>query len=250
MNPRFNFAPNVVISAGIVMLLPWLSHAAQFIEVHADIEVTSWSSEKIRSRTPYTTQFIVGTNLWFFEGNFLGHATRRFWFTGTNLVEETIITSRSAERQNIGSPIAITQEIGERSVRIHTPYSTGIHDVAYVSWMAFCSGTFLKSAGREIILPFHVRESLPRLSDKTAVFEDGFRLPRQFELYGPHQQKLCEYTVQESTNVLGWNLPLSFKLVQYREDNIQGKIQAVGNVSLIRSSRAPVLPTRVLEPTR
>jgi hypothetical protein len=248
MNPRFKFAPSCIISAGIALLLPSLNHAAQFVEVHAEIETTSWSSEKIRGRTPYTTQFIVGTNLWFFEGNFLRNATCRFWFTGTNLVEETFITSRSPDQGNAGGLVTVTPEIGERSVRVHTPYSTGIHHVAYVSWMAFCSGTFLKSSGREIILPFHV-PSL-HLSDKTTVFKDGLGLPKQFELYSPNQQKLCEYTVQESTNVLGWNFPLSFKLVQYREENIQAKIHAVGKVTLIRPASAPVLPLRILEQTR
>jgi hypothetical protein len=250
MNPRFNFAQSCIISAGIVVFFPSFNHAAQFIEVRAEIESTSWMSERIQNRRTHTTRCIVGTNLWFFEGNFLGNATRRYWFTGTNMVEETVITSRLPDR-NVGGPVVIISEIGERSVRVHTAFAyEPLGGFAYVSWMAFCSGTFLKSAGREILLPFGVRPRLPRVSDKTSVFEDGLGLPKRFELYGTNQQKLCEYTVQQSTNFLGWNLPLSFELVQYREDNSQPRVQAVGKVTLVRSASAPMLPPEVLEQVR
>ncbi len=214
MNPRFDFAPRCIISAGIVLFLPLVNHAAQFIEVRAEFESTSWISEQVQSRRTCTTRFIVGTNLWFFEGNFLGNATRRYWFTGTNMVEETVITSRSPN-QNVSVPIAGTYEVGDRFVRIHSAFAyEPLEGFAYVSWMVFCSGTFLKSSGREILLPFGVRPQLPRMSDQTSVFEDGLGLPKRFELYGTNRQKLCDYTVQQSTNFLGWNLPLSFELVQ------------------------------------
>jgi hypothetical protein len=250
MNSRFNFAPRRIISAGIVMLFPLLNHAAQFIEVRAEIESTSWMSERIQNRRTHTTRCIVGTNLWFFEGNFLGNATRRYWFTGTNMVEETVITSRLPD-QHLGGPVVRRPEIGERSVRIHTAFAyEPLEGAAYVSWMAFCSGTFLKSAGREILLPFGVRTQRSRVSDKTSVFEDGLGLPKRFELYGTNQRKLCEYTVQQSTNFLGWDLPLSFELVQYREDNGAPRVQAVGKATLVRHASPPMLPPEVLEQVR
>jgi len=250
MNSQFNFAPSCLISAGIVMFFPSLNHAAQFIEVRAEIESTSWMSERVQNRRTHTTRCIVGTNLWFFEGNFLGNATRRYWFTGTNMVEETVITSRLTDH-NVGVPVGRTPEIGERFVRIHTAFAyEPLEGFAYVSWMAFCSGTFLKSAGREILLPFGVRPRLPRASDKTSIFEDGLGLPKRFELYGTNQQKLCDYTVQESTNFLGWNLPLSFELVQYREENREPRVKVVGKAISVGLASAPILPPEVLEQVR
>ena len=116
--------------------------------------------------------------------------------------------------------------------------------------MLFCSGSFLKSSGREIALPFQIRTRLQPKSDKTSVFEDGLGLPRNFELYGTDKQTLCDYTVQQSTNFLGWNFPLSLKLVQYREDNREPWVQALGKVLLLRTANEPVLPPEVLHHRR
>lgn len=117
-------------------------------------------------------------------------------------------------------------------------------------WMAYCSAAFLDQPERRIPLPgpWHIRHSPYAFgySDRTVRYDDALGLPRSIELYAstrlmresPHRPLLirndkmtsvrapfltpvpfdenelhCRYVTIESTNVLGWHIPLHFTLV-------------------------------------
>ena len=171
------------------------------------------------------------------EGNFALNAQETYWCTGTNIMLYTVVTSSSSERlqlmvQNQKAMAAMHPELPPRPVP--TPVepkvgyrftviipSTDPNQLALgydkVPWLAFCSGPFLHSDGRRVPLPIGVnpRASYSRnYSDTTSVFPDALGLPKRMELRTPDNHLLCEYTVQETTNVLGWSFPMRFKIVQ------------------------------------
>jgi len=88
-----------------------------------------------------------------------------------------------------------------------------------MAWLAFCSGSCLKRKGREIFPPafswkFEIWPSFA--PDRTAVFEDALGLLKRVDLATTNGQPVFVYRVSESTNMLGWEFPLKFHIVQYR----------------------------------
>jgi len=49
----------------------------------------------------------------------------------------------------------------------------------------------------------------------TSIFTKSLGLPRSVKLFTENNQPVFQYQVRQSTNVLGWNFPLEFYLVQY-----------------------------------
>src|SRR5687767_8679382 len=89
--------------------------AEQFVELRTEIEVEDWSywfwrdPENLKRkeiapsifRTSMATGFaircVVGTNSWLMEGPFASNSKVAYWFTGTNIVRRSEITSEPAE---------------------------------------------------------------------------------------------------------------------------------------------------------
>jgi hypothetical protein len=119
---------------------------------------------------------------------------------------------------------------------------------ANIPWLAFCSGPYLKQAHRLVPFPVVDLRHAPdgfAYYDKTVAFDDDFGLPRSIELFaserlfeesvtngpfeGNHDVSVWkrgsmgfkwdlpegtlrfQYVVNRATNVMGWNVPLSFQ---------------------------------------
>ena len=192
------------------------------------------------------------------------NATVTRWFTGSNLIEQTRVTAPAPLRdaaRNLKLRSS-TPPVGHQYIREHEtadgnpgkpvrvgdlfPDATG-----KVCWLAFCSGPALKREGRRIPLPGPLWKQFfsgERFSDKTEVFDDSLALPRTIQLWEAEQQLLLNYQVRSSTNVLGWNIPLEFYLLQYNRASSPGTnslelhLAAKGRVTSIRPGSEPSIP--------
>jgi hypothetical protein len=229
------------------------------VELTTEIETVWWDShgKQPPSVNPYTfhARCVVGTDTWLIEGDFSRNAKHTFWFTGTNIIEETVITKEApaeAKRLSEISGFAMASpSLGQRNTQTYESMDGNpgrpirVSDLLFVPgricWLAYCSGSFLKHEGRHVPLPDDLwKEFLPatwQTSEKTTVFEDEFGLPERIVLYTKNNLPVLEYRATWSTNVLGWNFPMEFHLVQYvpAGTNVweflltaKGKITAIG----------------------
>src|ERR1051326_8984052 len=227
-------------------LLPFFCGGAQFLEISADIEVEDWNywffcdrigkyagQEGIPSifTTNQTRRCVVGAKTWMIESDLPKQKVTR-WFTGTNIIEHTVIT-----QETLAAEVKILSErsgfamTGHKYTRVHPSAEgnpgrpvrvadlMGFDLVGRLSWLAFCSGPALQQEGRRIFPPSDLwKESTIACAgwtDVTEVFKDNLGLPRSISLVFTNSQPICQYQVRRSTNVLGWDLPLEFYGVQY-----------------------------------
>jgi len=227
-------------------LLATVSHgAARFVELTAEVETISWPGDEDsdgrprEARNRWIVRCVVGTNSWLIDPGFADR--KETWcFTGTNIIHRYVQTrypSKDQELYQRNHPEQIGI-IGRQSTKvvefsdgypgkIDLLWKPGADDlwsppIVRVAWLAFCSGSYLKRDGRTIPLPSVPFTRPFPYSDKTASFADGFGLPRSVELFATNTQQVLRYQVQQSTNVLGWNFPLKFELVQYRPARTTG----------------------------
>ena len=113
-------------------------------------------------------------------------------------------------------------------------------------WFAFCSGPYLKRPGRSVPLPAPAANRAAfGFRDETKVFTDSLGLPERVDLFTSKRQTKCEYRVQQSTNVLGWNFPSAFTVLQNEPDQFDQwhrQLTATGRVTVIRPAASPDLP--------
>jgi hypothetical protein len=257
--------------------------AAQFVELTAEIEVIDWSylfwvdRENLpRSGKEKESLFpkwqgppircVVGTNRWMIEGPFARTANVAYWFTGTNIIKRTEITGELPEAEvkrlsKIG-PLALkTPAVG--SVDTRTNESTDgnprrpvrVMDVMYtgekVCWLAFCSAPALKGNDSQIALPSDLWKqhlASAKFTNDIARFEDGLGLPSAITVCTGTGELVMQYQVHRSTNVLGWNFPTEFYLVQYKPLRSRGTnawevlLTAKGRVTAIGPGAEPQIP--------
>lgn len=245
------------------LLFPLQRGAAQFVELTAEIAFDNWDywffCDKINKypgrgnhppsifTTNYTVRCVVGTNTWLIERD-TKNGKKMCWFTGTNIITTTAVTkgapytpqTRTYESSdgNPGRPVHVAElmTVGER-----------------ISWLAFCSASFLKREGRQIFPPSDLWKqtiSAPfGFSDQTTVFKDGLGLPRSLDLIATNNQPVFQYQIRHSTNVLSWNFPLEFYLVQYvgRTNGWQVQLTAKGKLTSIKEGTKPEIPAEVPE---
>lgn len=135
--------------------------------------------------------------------------------------------------------------------------ATGAQNLA---WLAFCSGPHLKPV-RAIPLPYP-GGYFPDIvnHDHRQVFHDELGLPSSVQFYLPRasadgSRTVCypdaSYKVVESTNFLGWTVPLRFEVRQsagpgggHGEGIYDGaELVIVGHVTSIQQGRIPITPT-------
>lgn len=150
--------------------------------------------------------------------------------------------------------------------------------VANTCWLAFCSGKYLREAGRLIPNPGReISEFSFGYRDKTRCFDDSLGLPASVELYAdsaltrksvrdPRVTRTTDpayiellldpgspvldgllqvrYQVRASTNVLGWSVPLEFDLALYSRQPSEREpvARAKGLVTSISGLAAPPEP--------
>src|SRR3954469_21115080 len=62
---------------------------AQYLELTTQIKLLDWAPQQPARIT--TARCLVGTNSWAIEGQFTRNSSNIWWFSGTNLVERTVI---------------------------------------------------------------------------------------------------------------------------------------------------------------
>jgi len=225
--------------------------AAQFVELTVEIEVDDWSfwfgadrgnppwsgtaeSSIFRKGKGMPIRCVVGTNTWMMEGPFASNARVTYWFTGSNIVERHEITSALPQEKLVripGSPVGKSPAIGSvgtvvtesvdgnpgRPVRMADVMMMAVEKVC---WLAFCSAPVVKGRDRQIPLPSDLwKQFFPaatKFTNDVILFEDDLGLPATIEVATATGQYVLQYQVRHSTNVLGWNFPTEFYLVQYK----------------------------------
>ncbi len=245
--PPIRLVRGHVIALCFWLVLPLHAGAAQFVEVSAEIQTVYWSehSTNVPSKVEIknsTIHCVVGTNTWLIAGDF-EPAQQAWWFTGSNIVAQTVLTGYPSERPVLfhenhpdiilgkrytrafespdGRPVpsspalAVGTAFGEAGVRI--------------PWLAFCCGPYLKQVDSRLPL-LRIEEFNFALdySVKATVFPDDLGLPRNVDFTLPSGQPVFQYRVLESTNVLGWTIPTQFHLVQYRKAHYSARGEAGG----------------------
>lgn len=263
---------STIAALGLFIVAAAGGEPPRFIEVTAELKTDGLTTKADGTTKPYNygtslVRCVAGTNLWSIERKAsldwnapgssypsgIVHLRESFWFTGTNLVTETVL-------QEVGEQHRMTNDVSAGQV----PYLTSL---ANIGWLAFCSSAFLKTPGRHLPLPIEsaynpmptfkenlffsfVGERKGPVYDRTLVFKDAPGLPKTVDWYDPSLQlvsrewivktfivggdeprpklvetfitnshitnspPICHYEVLESTSFLGWHLPVHFRVLR------------------------------------
>ena len=237
------------ILCAVLLALPG---AAQFVEVNAVIDVTSWHHNEetglaLKSSRSFPVRCVVGTNAWLIENQSRTNQKENAWFTNGRIVRQTAPTADAADED---SPYAFSRR-GGRYANIATSedgYPAG--DLFLnLPWFAFCSGPYLRNPGRSVPLPApEGNRSAFGFKDRTIAFSDPLGLPRHVELFTSKGQLKAKYDAPQSTNVLGWTFPTAFTLVQSEADafgQMRRQLTATGRVTQIRPASGIELPREI-----
>jgi hypothetical protein len=237
------------------LLLSCGAQAAQFVEVIADIEVTSWRYHEetglpLKNSRTFSVRCVVGTNTWLIERNSTNTAQESVWFVEGKIIRLT------TPAQDVISTVPEDSEF--RSMRRGTRYLNILAAAdgypagdlfLNLPWFAFCSGPYLKRPGQSVPLPTppQDRAAFGFQHEKT-VFPDSLGLPQRVRFYNGQKQLKCDYQVQQSTNMLGWNFPTAFTVVQ-NEPNSLGvwnrQLAITARVKSVQPAPEPALPEEV-----
>jgi hypothetical protein len=262
-----NRAPklSVVILAGL--LLAVRSSSAQWVEVSFQLESVIWPASPSvplppEHRHTNTVRCVFGStdlDLWSVEGDFLSNAKATYWGAGTEVIEHYEITRKRTEREEKDQldarlrPLMRSPQVGKQATHArvglpHRPPPLGT--TAQITWLAFCSGHFLKSDGRQLARPVYP-DNEDLYSEKTRLFKDSVGLPERLGLYTPDGGTLvCVYNVLQSTNVFGLTVPTWFKYEEYQPFGAGAGYIArrdTGTVTVIRKSAEPLVPPEVMD---
>ena len=89
--------------------------------------------------------------------------------------------------------------------------------------------------------------------DKPVVFKDALGLPESLDLITTNDQRMYQYQVRQSTNFLGWTIPLEFYAVQYLPIGSNAwkvHLTMKGRVTDIHAGTKPRVPDEVLQRRR
>jgi len=236
----------------LALLLSCSARAAQFVEVAADLEVTSWRYHEetglpLKSSRNFSVRCVVGTNTWLIERYSTNGAQESVWFVDGKIVR---LTNPSQDSAPDDSEFRTVRR-GMRYLNVLAAadgYPAG--DLFLnLPWFAFCSGPYLKRPGQSVPLPVtpQDRAAFGFRSEVTA-FEDSLGLPRRVQFFNGQKQLKCDYQVQQSTNVFGWNIPLAFTVTQ-NEPNSLGvwnkQFAVIARVKSVNPAVEPALPEEV-----
>jgi hypothetical protein len=218
--------------------LPFHHAAAQYVDLTAEIEIYDWSARPAWSNTIHLG---FGTNTWQMQGAFFMNSQVTYWFTGTNIIEHSIITKELdpefLKKTSVPGGLAGTAPpVGSQSSRVvesldgnpgrPVRVSDQLTLPGRIAWLAFCSGPCLQRAGHQLYPPNDLWKELIRAPDgftnRVTRFEDALGLPHTVDLYTDTSQPVLQYRVTASTNILEWTIPLEFYAAQYRPAYIPG----------------------------
>jgi hypothetical protein len=245
----------------ICLLLPLHCAAEQYVQLTAEMEMEQWDLLLLGDRvneypgpnTPsifrpnHTFRCVVGANIWMIEHDWgKSKSKSTYWFTGTNMVEHRVqgeVSSTRTEESvdgNPGCPGGVADRLFDCPARI--------------CWLAFCSGPALKREGSRLFPPSDLwkesRLAYTAWTNTMTSFSDDLALPRSVRLFTASDQSVIQYQTHQSTNILGWNFPLEFYLVQYQPsgtNNWQLHLTAKCRVTAIGPGTKPEIPPEALK---
>jgi hypothetical protein len=262
----------VALTSLLWLLFPLNSNAQQLVDLTAEIDYTSWSYHFYVDSLPHAetnpptifqknqiVHCVVGTNGWFMESDaWLFNGKEQYWFTGTNVIELGEIT-RSHKDDGGSLPPAGQQLVDvDQSLDGNPGRPIRVADIftlpTQIPWLAFCSGSALKSNGRHLYPLSDIWKQTINaptgFSDQTTVFKDALGLPIDMKLFAQTSQPIFQYQVHQTTNVMGWNFPLEFYMVQYEPDGANSwmvSFTARGRITAIGPGTKPQIPESVLK---
>ena len=240
----------------LCLLVPFWGTAQQFVELTAQIEIASWwSSSDLRVDT-YTARCVVRTNSWWMNGYFARNAQVTCWFTGTNIVKEALLADGSLLPMGTRHTQSFVSEDGNPGRPVRTLDLLNLQET--ICWLAYCSGPALRREHHQLypVSDLWKETLVPDRSGfkaRTVVFDDPLGLPRSVNLYTAADQPAFQYRVTSFTNVLGWDFPTEFQMVQYRRASMADSplhgtngwelaFSAKGRLTSISSGTKPELP--------
>jgi hypothetical protein len=242
------------LALGAALLLSVSARAAQFVEVAAEIEITSWRYQEetglpLKKSRAYPVRCVVGTNMWLIENHSRTNVTESVWFVDGKIIRQTTYNQESPADE----PVYRTFRRGPRTAAIVAApdgYPSG--DLFLnLPWFAFCSGPYLARPGRSVPLPTPGQDrSAFGFQGETTLFNDSLGLPKRAAFYTTKRQLKCEYLVQQSTNLLGWNFPTAFTVVQNEPDALDRwtkQLAVSGRVTSIRPAQSIELSEEMRE---
>jgi hypothetical protein len=237
------------LCAALLLSLP--TSAAQFVEVNADLEITTWRYQEetglpLKNSRGYSMRCVVGTNTWLIENHSQTNFKESVWFVDGRIVRQTVNQDSAAD------------ELGIRTMR-RSPRSASVLSapdgypggelLLNLPWFAFCSGPYLKLPGHSVPLPTPTQDRVAfGFRAEVTAFADSLGLPRRVAFYTGQRQLKCDYQVQLSTNVLGWNFPTAFTVVQNEPNDIgqwNRQLSVSGRVISIQPAKKPELPVDI-----
>jgi hypothetical protein len=228
----------------------------------------------------------VSTNEWWIDSDFVLGAAEKWHYDGTNIYAriqpvKALPESLTEDLTNRFPLGRVRFDSAKSNITVHVYASTDGNPLGHagvnVPWLAFCSGRYLARLGRLIPPPVATLRGTPdafSYIDKTVTFTDDLGLPQTLELYtnntlyeqsitrfneerfranrpvpaSPYRDGLLkfQYSVTSATNVLGWNIPLSFEYLQNELSGIGKWAPRYGGIGEVTSIRKVPRPGGVI----
>jgi len=244
--------PNSFLTLCAALMLAATASSGQFVEVEAVIDVTSWLHNEetglpLKNSRSFSVRCVVGTNMWLIENHSQTNFKQSVWFMNGKIIRQNTSTQDAV----LDDPGFTPANRGGRFANFTTSedgYPAG-DMFLNLPWFAFCSGPYFKRPARSLPLPAPGTDRSPfGFKDKTTAFIDSLGLPQHVDFFTSKGQLKCEYRVPQSTNVLRWNFPTAFTVVQYEPDQFdqwKRQLTATGRVTGIRPASKPELPQEI-----
>lgn len=241
---------SLILCVALAALPAW---ASQFVEIEASLEITQWRYQEdtglaLRNSQTSSVHCVVSTNVWLIETQSRANAVESTWFLHGKIIRLLTTTRDSFSEEPGYAP----NRRGARTASI-LPAPDGYPGgemIVNIPWFAFCSGTFLRHSTRGVPLPAAApNRTAFGFTNETTFFSDDFGLPRRAGFYVNKQLK-CDYAVQQTTNVLGWNFPVSFTVTRNEPDAF-GKwnrdLTVTGRITSIRAAPEFTVPKELID---
>jgi hypothetical protein len=263
MSANCNSLALTLLSAVIITANSLL--AAEHLEIQVQLN-TTWRSQTQTNKHEITATCVLGTNDWYIGGQFLQNARVDYWQTETSILERQIINSgmyleqaKDLLSEKVGGkprkPVPTSYpKKGTVFMRTNSwlePFGTGVERVV---WLAFCSGKFLRTPGRQIPLLIGHFNNTKGYTDMTVLPDDQSALstPKSMKLFSTNGTLVSTFEIVTSTNIMGCSFPLEFRLTQFGNGHPGSTSQyfLLGKVTSIRRGEMPPFPERESTPAK
>jgi hypothetical protein len=229
-----------------------------FIELAAEVQADNWDWYFFKD-TPgippigkssifqelYVSRCVFGRETWMMETEGSNYIVA-YWFTGTNIIEHL------TEKEKGALPAGYPKTRNFDSVDGNPGRPERVQDVLGLGpkffWLAFCSAPTLKRVQHKIYPPYDFWKEYSNVGrdwlEKADIFNDSLGLPNSIKLSVANEQPLFQYQVHQTTNLLGWNVPLEFYGVQYKPSGTnvwKTELTYKGRVTSIKPGKEPAL---------